>query len=74
MSIEEKLSNLVGLQCVVLKDYSQLENDGSKVSFSIRGVLECKSNFYRLNVSTESFVSFCLSDVCFVVGSTIELK
>lgn len=71
MSLEEQLSNLVGLHCVVAKEFNT-GDDG--VSFSIGGVLECKSGFYRLNVNTVSFVSFNLSDVSFVQENRIELK
>ena len=73
--IKQKLQDLVGLSAVVSKDLDfDLSKDG--VSFSIRGNLQYfkLANYYRLNVSTVSFISFNLEDVSFVQDSRIELK
>lgn len=70
--IEKKLAELVGLHCTVARNF---EFDGDdNVSFSVGGVLEAKSCFYRLNVTTVSFVSFTLDDVTHIFESRIELR
>lgn len=71
--IKQKLQALCGLSCVVA---SSLPSETNTVSFSIRGNLQHFefAGYYRLNVSTVSFLSFKAEDVLFVEDSRIELK